>query len=176
MLDWLETSLAQTRQAWRIVYLHHTPFPTAAHRDDEICAGVLERIAPILERHQVHLVLAGHEHLYQRTLPRRGGRFFNGPGTVYITTGGGGSRVYDAGTDHFIARAAGVPHFLRVGIDGTSLRVEAVSRTGGILDRFTLESTPVIEGVTDIVGQQCNPRGWLGEDPRVEPLPVGRAG
>ncbi|MFN7935037.1 MAG: metallophosphoesterase [Bryobacteraceae bacterium] len=153
MLEWLDADLARTRQAWRIVYFHHTPFPTAAHRDHEVCALVLAKITPILERHQVHLVFAGHEHLYQRTKARRNSVFVNTRGTVYVTTGGGGSRVYDAGTDDFIVRSAGVPHFVRVAVNGSALQFEAVGRSGELLDRFDMRSTPLIEGIVDAGGK-----------------------
>lgn len=161
MLEWLDADLARTRQAWRIVYFHHTPFPTAVHRDDEVCAQAREEITPILERQQVHLVFAGHEHLYQRTKARRNGQFINGRGTVYITTGGGGSRVYDAGEDAFIAKPAGVSHYLRADVEGASLTVEAVSRTGEVLDHVVLVSTPLVEGVADASGKIAVAAGGL---------------
>ncbi|MBS1824889.1 MAG: metallophosphoesterase [Acidobacteria bacterium] len=161
MLEWLDADLARTRQAWRIVYFHHTPFPTAAHREHEVCALVLAKIAPILERHQVHVVFAGHEHLYQRTKARRNGTFVNTRGTVYITTGGGGSRVYDAGSDDFIARSAGVSHYVRVAVNGSALEASAVSRTGELLDRFTVQSSPLVEGVSDAGGKSTLAAGSL---------------
>jgi hypothetical protein len=59
--------------------------------DDSLTLKVRTDVLPIVERYQVQLVLTGHEHSYQRSKPLRAGQVVkSGPGTVYITTGGGG--------------------------------------------------------------------------------------
>ncbi|MCC6362272.1 MAG: metallophosphoesterase [Bryobacterales bacterium] len=172
MLEWLDADLAATRQPWRIVYFHHIPFPTSAHRDDATCAQVLQYLTPILERHQVHIVFGGHEHVYQRTKPRRNGQFLDVPvpatppnGTIYITTGGGGSRAYPAGNDSFITASAGVSHYLRVVVEGVVLTVTAFDRSGIVLDRFQMSVAPVIDSgaITDSAsgGRSLAPGGLI---------------
>ena len=74
MLAWLDADLAATDRYWRIVFLHHTPYPTGFHVGDPICAAVEQLVNPIVERHGVQLLLAGHEHGYERTYPLAGGQ------------------------------------------------------------------------------------------------------
>lgn len=152
MLRWLEADLAQSRQRWRVVYFHHPPFPTAVHTDDTICKEVRDTIAPILERQGVHLVLNGHEHLYDRTKPRQDGMFSDsGPGTTYVISGGAGSSVYSGAHPTFLVKTAGVSHYLRVTVTETQMTVQAVMGGGKILDEFQVVPTPRLtaDGVRD---------------------------
>ena len=40
MLAWLESDLSSTGQFWKIVFLHHPPYPTGHHAADVSCAAV----------------------------------------------------------------------------------------------------------------------------------------
>lgn len=114
---WLEADLRAARKAtWRVVALHHPLFQSArSHADDQW----MRPISPILERHGVDLVFAGHVHNYQRSAPLRfqptqasprgkavAGTFtvdeaFDGKavtranGIIHIVTGAGGAELYD---------------------------------------------------------------------------------
>ena len=145
MLNWLENDLRQTQQTWRVVAVHHTPYPTTPYKlDDPICKLVLDRLTPILERHAVHLVLSGHEHIYQRTLAKQQGFSATVPGTVYVTTGGGGSQYYDPGKAAFVAASAAGPHFLRITVAASDMRVEAVTPDGRVLDDWSISAAPML--------------------------------
>jgi uncharacterized protein (TIGR03437 family) len=95
----------------------------------------------------VHLVLAGHEHIYQRTDARRGAAFVKDPnGTIYVTTGGGGSQHYAPGQAPFVAKSAGGPHFLRVDVTRERIRIQAIDLNGGSLDEVAIFSRPHVFG------------------------------
>lgn len=68
-LDWLERTLASTDATWRIVALHHPPYSSGWHGS---ATDVREAFQPIFERYGVQLVLAGHDHDYQRSVPING--------------------------------------------------------------------------------------------------------
>src|SRR5262249_19386483 len=51
MLGWLESDLSATGQFWKILFLHHPPYPTGHHLDDPISAAVRASVNPIVERH-----------------------------------------------------------------------------------------------------------------------------
>ena len=158
MLDWLERDLEGARSQWRIVYFHHTPFPTGHHRDDPACALARDLITPILERHGVHLVLSGHEHVYQRTKARRNGTFTDaGWGTVYVTTGGGGYSLQEAGTDTFVVKGVSMMHYVRADIEGSRMTVRAIGDTGQTIDEFELSAAAALEpgGVLDAASFQA---------------------
>ncbi|MEP0843498.1 MAG: metallophosphoesterase [Phycisphaerae bacterium] len=89
---WLDGVLASAGPRWKIVFFHHPPYTGGKH---EPAGNVLEALVPVFDRHGVELVFCGHNHLYERTHPLRGGQpVGDGEGTVYITTGAGGAGLY----------------------------------------------------------------------------------
>lgn len=146
MIEWLERDLAATRATWRIVSLHHPPFPATAYkRDDPLCDLARRHLTPIFERHGVHIVFAGHEHIYHRTRARRAGEFLSRPaGAVYVTTGGGGSQHYETEEQSFTAVSAAGAHFLRVSVTATELRIEALRPDGELLDAWRISPEPML--------------------------------
>jgi hypothetical protein len=105
--DWLERTLAGLRRDplvdFIVVGFHHCAFSTnAVHASD---AGVRDRWSPIFDRHAVDLVVNGHNHSYERTVPiRAGAPTVEAPsgatvrasrdGTTYVLAGGGGQSAY----------------------------------------------------------------------------------
>jgi predicted phosphodiesterase len=70
MLAWLERDLAGTARKWRIAFFHHAIFAHGehgTHGDIRQTRTMRQRLAPILQRHGVQLVMFGHDHLYQRS-------------------------------------------------------------------------------------------------------------
>jgi hypothetical protein len=82
---WLDADLAAAR-ARRVrailVLTHDGPFARGYHGGNAVARA---RYVPILAKHRVDLLLAGHDHLYQR------GEF---GGVRYVVTGGGGASLY----------------------------------------------------------------------------------
>jgi len=80
---WLLGQLAdaQKRAGFRfsVVYMHRPPYSSGEHGSD---IGLRTKLAPVLEKHHVQLVLAGHDHDYERMVPQGG--------TEFLVTGGGG--------------------------------------------------------------------------------------
>jgi len=148
MLDWLENDLQTTRKFWRIAFFHHPPYPTSSHHEnDEVCAAVREYIVPILDRHGVPLVIAGHDHNYQREVPLRSGiPTPPGIGTQYVITGGGGAGLYPldpVGSHPIISAQATQFHYVRVDIDGAKATIRATDVTGTEIDRVVVAPLPV---------------------------------
>ena len=145
MLDWLERDLGATRQFWKIVCLHHPPYPTGHHLGDSVCNAVRESINPILERYGVQLVLAGHEHGYERTAPLIADQpVAPGFGTTYVISGGGGADLHDVNSGGVTEFALETYHYLRVDVDGSSLTIRATALDGSEIERTLLRPKPVI--------------------------------
>lgn len=138
MLEWLNRDLAATRAFWRIAMFHHPPYAGGPNQDDPLSELVRRHIVPILERHSVDLVLSGHEHNYQRSHPVRG--------IVYLTSGGGGAMIYPPKPRAEAAVQHGRHHYLEAELTPTSLRVDAVSVDGQLLDTLTLRPPPRLLG------------------------------
>lgn len=105
---WLDKTLGDYRKQrgidFLVVFFHHCAYSTTnSHASD---GGVQELWVPIFEKHQVDLVINGHNHVYERTDAIRGGAVSKAvaiggtvrpetDGTVYITAGGAGRSLYN---------------------------------------------------------------------------------
>jgi uncharacterized protein (TIGR03437 family) len=140
MLAWLDADLAATSQYWRILFLHHTPYPTGFHLGDPICAAVQQLVNPIAERHGVQLVLAGHEHGYERSYPLAANQPVepSAPSTIYLVTGGGGGALESVGASAQCALSMEAFNYLRVEVDRHELIVTSIGLDGGEIDRVVL--------------------------------------
>ncbi len=126
-VEWLERDLAANQQPWTIVFAHKPPYSSGEHGSD---LEVREAFGPIYERYGVQLVLNGHEHHYERTLPING--------VTYVITGGGGRGTRTVGSSEFTARSEAVIHFVHVTIDGDELTVRAIDGTGSVFDAVVI--------------------------------------
>jgi acid phosphatase type 7 len=124
----LEEDLAATRKRWKIVFLHRSPYGSSRHGGDE---RVREDLEPVFARHKVDVVFAGHDHVYERTVPIRG--------VTYVVSGGGGRRLYRVGKGKHTAASAPKHHAILARVDGGCLSLEAVEPGGTVLDRSDLE-------------------------------------
>ncbi|BDH14685.1 purple acid phosphatase family protein [Streptomyces hygroscopicus] len=105
---WLDRRLAELRAAegidFLVVFFHHCAFSTTnSHASD---GGVRDAWLPLFEKHQVDLVINGHNHVYERTDALKSGRVSKKmpigesvdttrEGIVYVTAGGAGRALYD---------------------------------------------------------------------------------
>jgi acid phosphatase type 7 len=127
----LERDLATTRKRWKVVFLHRSPHGSSRHGGDDKVRYDLE---PVFARHGVDLVFAGHDHVYERTVPTRG--------VTYVVSGGGGRRLYPAGKGRLTACSKSIHHAVLVHVDGEYLSLEATESDGTVFDRFS----PVFHG------------------------------
>jgi len=84
---WLEAMLNRADKEegvdLRIAVLHHGPYSAGPHGDNK--AFLAAHIDELLTAHHVDLVLAGHDHIYERG---------EAHGLKYVITGGGGAPLY----------------------------------------------------------------------------------
>ena len=122
---------------WSIV-MHHQPMVTAESIDGHGPAlRLIERWMPIIDRYRVDLVLNGHNHRYERSLPMRGGEVAS-PGTTYLVTAGAGAPLYDAPLEEWTAATFSQHHFVILRVDEHELVATALAESGLPLDSFTL--------------------------------------
>ncbi|AJE82087.1 phosphoesterase [Streptomyces albus] len=104
---WLDERLGELRARedidFLVVFFHHCMYSTSTHGSD---GGVRAAWLPLLQRHQVDLVVNGHNHVYERTdalrgegeigrrLPVGGSTDPTRDGIVYVTAGGAGKDLY----------------------------------------------------------------------------------
>jgi hypothetical protein len=104
---WLQQTLADLRADQNIdfivVFFHHCAYCTCTTHGCE--GGVQQFWTPLFDQYQVDLVINGHNHIYERTDPIRGGSpTTTAPigatihpeteGTTYVVAGGAGKSLY----------------------------------------------------------------------------------
>jgi acid phosphatase type 7 len=126
-IAWLDDDLAASSAPWKIVYMHRPPYSSGNHGSDLRLRTLL---APVLERHHVQLVLAGHDHDYERMIPQNG--------VAYVVTGGGGRGTYPVGDSSFTAFSESVIHFVIVEVGVDELTLHAIDATGTEFDSMVV--------------------------------------
>ena len=127
-LEWLDDNLASATSQWRIVALHHPIYSSGRHGPTPRLDELLE---PVLARHHVDLVLTGHDHHYERTVPIDG---------ITHVVSGGGCKTTPVGSSPYTAFAAPALEFLAVEIEGDRLSGRAITPSGAVLDEFELRA------------------------------------
>lgn len=125
-LDWLERTLAATTARWRIVALHHPPY-SAGYQGSSLAAR--EVFSPVLARHGVQLVLSGHDHDYQRSVPLAG--------VTYVVSGAGATSRR-TGARSFTEVSYATSHFTDLSIYEDRLVLRAVNRDARVFDEAVL--------------------------------------
>jgi len=119
-LDWLSNDLSSSSAKWKVVTMHEGPYSTGDHCNNTNIQNVVTQCAPIFSQYHVDLVLQGHDHTYNKSLPYRWDTIgytetynnnsivnlnpttttineesydVNPNGTYYVTTGAAGHRV-----------------------------------------------------------------------------------
>ena len=73
-VKWMEDELAKDTSDWKIAFFHHPPYSSGGkHGSDTQLREVVE---PIFVKYGVNVVLAGHEHFYERIKPQKGVYYF----------------------------------------------------------------------------------------------------
>lgn len=125
-LDWLEKELQGAGSDWKVCFSHHPLYSTGRkHGPDEELRSMLE---PLLVKHHVDLVLAGHEHFYERMQPQHDIHYFISGAAGQLRRGNIEQNPIDAGGfDQDL-------HFVLFEIAGDELYFQAVSRAGRTVD------------------------------------------
>jgi predicted phosphodiesterase len=125
--QWLEQDLAATTLPWKIVYMHKPMYSSGVHGSD---SSLRSKIAPVAEKYGVQLILAGHDHNYERINPQNG--------IAYVVTGGGGIGTRSVGTSSFTALAEDVIHFVYVEVGVDELVLHTIDATGREFDSMVV--------------------------------------
>jgi 3',5'-cyclic AMP phosphodiesterase CpdA len=130
-VDWLENELAKDTSEWKIAFCHHPPYSSGGkHGSDEQLRKVVE---PIFVKHGVNVVLAGHEHFYERIKPQKGIFYF-------ISGAGGKLRSGDVKNNSpLTAKAFDTDmSFMLVEIADDAMYFQVLSRKGETVDSGVL--------------------------------------
>ena len=130
-LAYLRDVAAASSEPWLIVMNH---YPVRSVYRAEPREDLAAHYAPLCLELGVDVLLAGHDHNYQR---------FGEPGAmIEIVTGGGGKSLYDIRhRPPGLAAASVAYHICEFEVEGVELRMTARAVDGRVLDSFTIDKS-----------------------------------
>lgn len=140
--QWLDKDLAATKQQWKVVLFHKTPYYNKAARANETVKNVF---TPVFDKYHVDVVFNGHDHGVSRTYPIKNGKFYSSPkdGTVYYVTGRSGAKYYNDLSskvwDAFFYDPQDQPCYETVQVNGAKLTITARKSDGTVIDTYTID-------------------------------------
>jgi len=144
--DWLRDDLAGTDRPWKIVLFHRGPYGSYYSTEQ-----VKTYWTPVFDEFGVDLVLNGHDHVYMKSYPMKGGVPVEpGEGTVYVIGGSSGPKFYDRVEQPWQEKVydRNIQIYSTVEVDGNALTLVAKAiDTGEEIDRFTLRKPDPIVGI-----------------------------
>jgi phosphatidylserine/phosphatidylglycerophosphate/cardiolipin synthase-like enzyme/regulation of enolase protein 1 (concanavalin A-like superfamily) len=153
-LRWLEADLQSTTQPWTIAVLHRAPYSSGGEHGSSL--DVRAAFGPLFERYGVDLVLTGHEHTYERTIPIRESANTSDSFVPYVVTGGGGAPLYPSATSTWTAFSASTYEYAKITADTCTIAFKAIGLDGSVID-----STNITRCTTP---PATLPAGWTHAD------------
>jgi 3',5'-cyclic AMP phosphodiesterase CpdA len=129
-LEWLGKELAASGSDWKIAFFHHPLYSSGeTHGSADAQRELLE---PLFVKHGVDIVIAGHEHFYERIKPQKGITYFTLGSSSKLRKGDlRKSGMTASGTDT-------VYTFMLVEIAGDEMHFQAISDKGVTVDSGTV--------------------------------------
>lgn len=153
LIDWLRADLDAHPAPWNFVIFHQPVYSSGAYDGRTV---LQEHYVPLFQEFGVDLVMAGHDHNYQRSFPLLDHQpaadglsgYGKDAGPVYVVSGGGGDGVYSFSgpTPEWTAVRNATYHYLVIDVDEAHIRVQAIETgTGAVLDAFTIGAPPTAQ-------------------------------
>jgi predicted MPP superfamily phosphohydrolase len=131
---WLTKELQNSGADWKICYFHHPLYSSAAFHGSSL--ELRQILEPLFVQQGVQVVLAGHDHVYERIKPQKG---------IYYFVAGSGGELRKGNLRKTEFTEVGYDQdqvFLMMEVSGDELDFEAVSRVGKIVDSGLIHRNP----------------------------------
>lgn len=124
---WVEKALAESDAPWKIAFMHHPTYSSGKRHGSEV--GLRAFIEPLFIKYGVSVVLAGHEHFYERLKPQNGIAYFTSGAAGKLRAGNIRRGIYfEAGFDTDLS-------FMLFEQIGDDLHFQVISRLGATVDK-----------------------------------------
>jgi predicted phosphodiesterase len=133
-LEWIETTLRDAREDWKIPYFHHPLYSNAARHGSAVDLRVL--LEPLFIRYGVNVVFSGHDHVYERLKPQKG---------IYYFVSGSAGQLRRGNMESSDQTAASFDQdlsFMAIEVAGSDMFFQAISRTGRTVDSGVIHRQP----------------------------------
>jgi Calcineurin-like phosphoesterase len=125
-LDWLDATLRDAHEDWKIPYFHHPLYSNASRHGSSVDLRLL--LEPIFLKNGVNVVFSGHDHVYERLKPQKG---------IYYFVSGAAGQLRKGNMEASDQTAASFDQdqsFMLVEVAGLDMFFQSISRTGQVVD------------------------------------------
>jgi predicted phosphodiesterase len=112
-----------------VMFLHYPPYSSGAHGSNML---VQETVTNLARKYGVELVIAGHDHNYERTIPIHG--------TTYVVSGSAGAPIRAVNPVWFTARARTEPHYVLMDVADQRMTLRAINLKGETFDTVVIDA------------------------------------
>jgi hypothetical protein len=138
-LDWLSKELQGSDSPWKLCFFHHPLYSDGKFHGPDL--DLRARLEPIFDASGVNVVLSGHEHLYERVVPKNGISYF-------VLGNSGELRLHGLKQSPDVAKGFDTDRsFMMVEIAGDQFFFQAISRTGQTIDSGVINRQPASKAV-----------------------------
>ena len=136
----------KTNAKWKFAAWHYPPFSSGGH---ESHVPSRTQLLPVLARHNVDMIILGHNHHYMLSKPiRHVYEPLQKRPYVQLVTGGGGANPYGVDKDtRWFGQGSKSYHFVLIEIDGDTLKAKVIDGRGRVLHHFEIDKNKPMEGV-----------------------------
>lgn len=124
---WLEKALADSNAPWKVAFMHHPIYSSGRRHGSDVELRAF--IEPLLVKYGVSVVLAGHEHFYERLKPQQGIAYFTAGSAGKLRAGNiRRGPLFEAGFDTDLS-------FMLFEQTGDELHFQVISRVAKTVDQ-----------------------------------------
>ena len=164
-LQWLDRELTASGSDWKIAYFHHPLYSSGeTHGSADLQRGLLE---PIFLKHGVNVVIAGHEHFYERIKPQKGVAYFTIGSSAKLRPGDlrkSALTLFGNDMDYM---------FMIVEIVGDEMYFQAINDKGKTIDTGSVRRAGNVQPTGNVTAQPVVPQAKPSPS---QPGPAGTGG
>jgi hypothetical protein len=130
---WLQNALAGSSATWKIVLLHHAPYSSGAH-------GSTPTLRWPFKDWGADIVIAGHDHVYERLKVNQ---------LTYLVNGAGGATLYGFGTPLSGSQVRFNSDYgaIYAQADANQITFKFITRQGNLIDSYQLQRANLVDSI-----------------------------
>jgi hypothetical protein len=135
VLNWLEKTLAENTNRWTVFFTHYPIYSCSQGRNNDRYRNAVQ---PLLEKYNVDLVLAGHDHTYCRGFNTENVMVKGKNSPLYVVSVAG-PKMYGLNTSFWSDRVASMTQlYQHISISNDNLEYQSFTVDGDLYDHFTI--------------------------------------
>jgi 3',5'-cyclic AMP phosphodiesterase CpdA len=135
VINWLEKTLASNPNRWTVVFTHYPVYSCSQGRNNETYRNTVQ---PILEKYNVDLVLAGHDHTYCRGF-NTDHVMIKGKNPPLYVVSVSGPKMYGLNTSFWSDRVASSTQlYQHISVNDNQLEYKSFDVNGDLYDHFLI--------------------------------------